>query len=125
MLRESLVLVHVIAQIATTLHLHDEVQVVHVLKGLHHIHNERVLQLSQNFSFIDHRADAPFRKHTRLVHFFHCEYFVVLLPLDEPDLAEAALANLAHELKVVTLHLAELVTAIRVVLLVLTLAITH
>ena len=43
-----------ITKVATALHLHYQVQIVSVLECLHHVHYERVLELCEDLSLINH-----------------------------------------------------------------------
>ena len=113
-----------VAEVAATLHLHDQVQIVSILKRLHHIDNKWMLELCKNFALVNHGTNAPFGEHARLVHLFHGKLFAIFFACDEPHFAEAAFSNWLLKLEVVSRDLLELILGVDNVLLLST-AVTH
>ena len=84
---------YVVSEIAAAQVVHDQVKVLSVLKRVVHIHNERILELGQDLSLIDHGLHAALRDDASLAHLLHREVLLGLLTLDSPHFAEAALTD--------------------------------
>ena len=90
-----------VAQVSSAQKIHHQVQVLSVLESILHVHyktvsvtnNLLVLQLCQNFSFIENRIDAAFVQNAGLGHFLHGEELSVFLALNLPDFSKATLPN--------------------------------
>ena len=92
-LGETPVAADVVAEVAATEVVHDQVEVLAVLERIVHVHDEGVLELRKDLSLVDHRLDAPLRDDPRLAHLFHREELLGFLAFDEPHFAEASFAD--------------------------------
>ena len=52
-----------------------------------------MIELLEDLPLVEDGADTSLRKYACLGHLLHCKQLLVLLPLDLPDLAEAAFSD--------------------------------
>lgn len=88
---ELVILAQMESQVPARLVVHHQVEVLVVLKGVVHVHNVNVLQLSNDLTFVDHRLHGALRNNASLRHFLHCVDAIVEMHL--PHFAEAPLPN--------------------------------
>ena len=72
---------------------HDQVQVLPVLKRIVHVDEERVLQAGQDVPLVHDRFHAAFSDNSGLAHFFEGEVRALFFAFHAPDFAKAALTN--------------------------------
>lgn len=73
------VLRDVVPEVAPVEQVHDEVEVLAVLEGVVHVHEERVLQRRQQLALVHHAAHGPLRDNSALEHLLHGEHLVGLI----------------------------------------------
>lgn len=90
----------VVPQISSFHEIHDDVQVVVVLEGIHHVDDELVPESCQELSFVEDRVDTPlgYDSTVRLFlhglrHFFHCIDTPRSSVLHFPHLTETSLPD--------------------------------
>ncbi len=84
---------NVVSQITSRKVVHDQVEVLFVLKGVVHVHDEWVLKLCQDLPLIDNGLDTALRYDASLAHLFHGKVVFGLLALDSPHFAKATLTD--------------------------------
>ena len=89
-----------VTKVATIQEVHDQVEVLPILKGVVHVHDERVVDLSEDLALVHHRFYASLRNNSSFTHLFHGVLLLRLLPLHLPDLAEATLSNAVEVSKI-------------------------
>ena len=84
---------HVISQVASCQQVHHQVQSFSILESIIHIDNERMLQPTQQFSFIHHRMDTFFTNDFCFEHLFHRIKFFGFLELNTPHFSESSFTD--------------------------------
>ena len=82
-----------VAEVATWQVVHDQVEILSILKRVVHIDDEGVLELRQNLPLVDDRLDTALRDDSGFAHFLHGEVLLGFLALDSPHLAKTAFAD--------------------------------
>ena len=91
----------VVSQIASREIVHDQVEVLPILKGVVHVDDEWVLELGQDLTLVDDGLDASLGDDPSLAHLLHGEVLLGFLPLDSPNLSKATLsdAKVVHKVR--------------------------
>lgn len=90
----------VVPEITTRHQVADEVDVVTILEGVLHIHDERVTELGEELPLSHNGVQGPPAHNPRLLHLLEGEECFGFLVLHFPDFAEAASADAVHEVEV-------------------------
>jgi hypothetical protein len=90
----------VVPQVAPIQQIHQQVQVLAVLKGIVHVHQKWTAQLRKDLSLVHYRLHTPLRNNSGLRHLFHSVDLLSLFAFNFPNFAEAAFANAVLVLKV-------------------------
>ena len=90
---EVAVSAYMVAEVASTQVVHDQVQVLAVLERVVHVDDEDVVQLNQNLPLVDYAAHASLGHDPRLAHLFHSVHLLPFLTEHAPDFAEATLSD--------------------------------
>lgn len=94
-----------ISQISAVYVVHDEIDVLSVLKGIGHIDEKMVSNSSQKVSLVHYRADGLFEDDFGFVHFFHGEDLACFFGFDLPNFAESTFSDRADPLKLAETNL--------------------
>lgn len=100
LLRKSPALADVVSQVTPVDVLHQQIQVLPVLKGSDHVDDEGVLELGQQRALVHDRVDGLLLDDFGLVHLLHSQDFVCFFILDLPDFAEASFSNGVHYVEI-------------------------
>ena len=103
-LRESSVLANMISQVSSVQYVHNQVKVLSILESVVHVDNERVVQLSQDLSFVHNRLDATLCNDSGFGHLLHSVLLLGFLPVNLPNLTEA---SLTHAILIIEVILSE------------------
>jgi hypothetical protein len=90
---EASVSADVVPQISSIEQVHHQVQILSILEGIVHVHDEGVVQLRQNLPFIHDRLYTSLRYNSGFGHLLHGVLLLGLLAFNLPNLAEATLAD--------------------------------
>lgn len=99
--RKATFFADMIPQITTIKIIHNQKQILPILKREADIYQEGMPQLSQKFSLVHDWVNRLFLDDLRLVHFLHRVHNIVLLVLHLPYFSEAALSYRIEDLKAV------------------------
>jgi len=84
---------YVISEVSTVQHVHHQVQVFTILECVVHIDDERVVELSENLSFIHDGLDTAFGDDASLRHLLHSVLLFGLLTLYLPHLPKPSFSD--------------------------------
>ena len=82
-----------VPEVTTVQKIHDEVQVLTVLKCIVHVDEERIMKLRKDLPLVHDRFHASFCENSGFAHFLHGEILLALLLVYLPDFAESTLTN--------------------------------
>ena len=94
-----------VAQISADQQIHDEIQILSILKGIGHVDDVGMLELRKQLPLIQHRMDALLADDLGLMHLLHRVDLLRLLELHAPHLPESALADHVNAVEVLPCHL--------------------
>lgn len=95
-------MVDIISEVTTVEVVHQQIQIISILKGALHVYNEIAVTLQhlrQNLTFVDDRLNAFLGYHSGFVNDFEGINFFSLFISDFPDTPKAAFANDANEVE--------------------------
>ena len=97
---EAPVLADVVTKVTSIQEVHDKVEIFSVLKGIVHVHDKWIVNLSENLALVHDRFNASLCNNSGFTHFFHGVLLLRFLPFYLPDLAKATLANAVEVSKI-------------------------
>lgn len=102
---ETTTATHVVSQVSADQQVHDEIEVLPILKGIGHVDDGWMLEFGQQFAFVEHGVDAFLPDDLSLMHFLHRVDLLGFLHAHTPHLAETSLPDDVDAVEVVATNL--------------------